>query len=88
MSNQLIKPGSWFDKFRRARKQSDYSYSIVGSALPTSHLGRPTLRQMHAMAKRFVRDGEIHNAVEMLRLAARPKQLCIYFPSEPTNGHT
>jgi hypothetical protein len=69
----------WYKRFRANRKRKWYSDKIVGAALPASHLKRPTRRMMLASAKRFAKDGELHNAVEMLRLAYYPKQLKFTF---------
>lgn len=70
---------NWHTRWLAARKRRWYSYSLVGATLPISHLKRPTRRQIMAAAKRFVRDGELHNAVEMLKLAYYPKQLKFTF---------
>lgn len=70
---------NWHTRWLKARKRRWYSDKIVGAALPASHLKRPTKRQIMAAAKRFVIDGEIHNAVEMLKLAFYPEQLKFTF---------
>ena len=69
----------WYKRYRANRKRKWYTDKIVGAVTPASHLRRPTRRQIMAAAKRFVRDGELHNAVEMLKLAYYPKQLTFYF---------
>ena len=70
---------SWHDKFIARRKRMWYRDKIVGATLPKAHLRRPTRAAIMAAARRFVKDGEIRNAVEMIRLAYAPKQLDIYF---------
>ena len=69
----------WYKKFRANRVRRWYSNKIAGSARPEYHLKRPTRKQILAAAKRFAKDNEIKNAVEMLRLAYYPQQLTFYF---------
>jgi hypothetical protein len=69
----------WYKRWRATHKRMDYADKLYGSQLPASHLKRPTRRQIMAAAKRFAKDGEIRNAVEMMRLAYYPEQLKIYF---------
>ena len=70
---------NWYERWRRARLARWYSDKIVGAAKPASHFTRPTRRQMMASARRFFKSGELHNAVEMLKLAFHPQQLKFHF---------
>jgi hypothetical protein len=69
----------WWLKEKAACKREDWAYSLTGCTLPKSHLKRPTRPQVMASAKRFAKDGEIRNAVEMMKLAYYPEQLKFTF---------
>ena len=69
----------WYKRWRATHKRNDYADKLYGSQTPASHLKRPTRRQIMAAAKRFTKDGELHNAVEMLKLAYYPEQLKFTF---------
>ena len=58
-----------YKKFCAKRKRMEYNNSHFGAQKPRDLMKQPTRRQMLKAAKRFVADGEISNAVHMLRLA-------------------
>lgn len=70
-----MKDVAWWKKYKQARYRRDYGSRLYGTRHPESLLRRPTKREMYAAAKRFARDGEMHNAVEMIRCAHYPEQL-------------
>jgi hypothetical protein len=74
-----MKHVKWWKNWRAAHKRRDYAYSLMGSTLPKSHLKRPSRHYMMSSAARFAKDGEIRNAVEMMKLAYYPEQLKFTF---------
>ena len=65
----------WWKRFLQRRHTRNYRHKIMGATRPETHFRRPSRGQILAAAKRFVKDGETRNAVEMIKLAYHPKQL-------------
>jgi len=70
------RPFNWANYCRRRRRRW-YKDKNVGARKPATWLRRPSKAEMYAAARRFARDGETANAVEMFRLAEYPLQLNI-----------
>lgn len=58
-----------YARYCKLRKTLEHSHRMTGKKRPKHWLRRPTQMEMLASAKRFARDGEVRNAVAMLRLA-------------------